>query len=78
MDGGETEFSIHEEAVAQLSDPLEAMMKGGKFAESEAGCTTWKDVKKETFERFIQFAYMGDYTTPEPITRVKETFNICS
>jgi hypothetical protein len=40
------------------------MMKGG-MAESQAGCTIWGDVSKETFERFTQFAYTGDYSIPK-------------
>jgi len=39
-------------------------MKGG-MAESQAGCTIWEDVSKETFERFTQFAYTGDYSIPK-------------
>jgi hypothetical protein len=39
-------------------------MKGG-MAESQAGCTIWADVSKETFERFAQFAYTGDYSIPK-------------
>jgi hypothetical protein len=39
-------------------------MKGG-MAESQAGCTIWYDVSKETFERFAQFAYTGDYSIPK-------------
>jgi hypothetical protein len=35
------------------------------MAESQAGCTIWGDVSKETFERFAQFAYTGDYSIPE-------------
>ena len=46
-------------------------MKGGNFTESKAGCTIWKGVKKETFERFVQFAYTGDYSIPEPIPRAE-------
>lgn len=37
----------------------------GDWAESQAGCTTWEDVSKETFERFAQFAYTGDYSIPK-------------
>jgi hypothetical protein len=39
-------------------------MKGG-MAESQAGCAIWTDVSKETFERFTQFAYTGDYSIPK-------------
>ncbi|KAF7922990.1 hypothetical protein EAE99_007181 [Botrytis elliptica] len=65
VDGHATEFFVHEEAIVQLSRPLEALMRGG-MSESQAGCTVWDDVSKETFERFVQFAYTGDYTVPVP------------
>lgn len=39
-------------------------MKGG-MAESQAKCTIWANVSKETFERFTQFAYTGDYSIPK-------------
>jgi hypothetical protein len=37
----------------------------GASAEAEAGRATWKNVSKETFERFVQFAYTGDYSIPK-------------
>jgi len=63
-DGVPTEFSVHEEAIAQLSKPLHSLMKGG-LSEAQAGCAIWKDVSKETFEPFVQFAYTGDYSIPK-------------
>ncbi|CZR65360.1 uncharacterized protein PAC_15260 [Phialocephala subalpina] len=63
-DGNPTEFSVHEEAIARLSKPLRSLVKGG-LSEAQAGCTTWKDVSKETFELFVQFAYTGDYSIPK-------------
>ncbi|PQE15062.1 BTB POZ-like protein [Rutstroemia sp. NJR-2017a BVV2] len=63
VDGTATEFFVHEEAIAQLSAPLHSLMRGG-MTESQAGCTKWDDVSKETFERFAQFAYTGDYSVP--------------
>jgi len=63
-----TEFFVHEEAVAQTSKPLHTLVKGG-LSEAQAVCTTWKDVDKETFKRFIQFAYTGDYSILKPVTR---------
>ncbi|KUJ06136.1 uncharacterized protein LY89DRAFT_692670 [Mollisia scopiformis] len=39
-------------------------MKGG-LSEAQVGCTIWKDVSKETFELFVQFAYTGDYSIPK-------------
>lgn len=34
------------------------------MAESLAGEAKWTDVDRETFMRFIQFAYIGDYSVP--------------
>jgi len=45
-------------------------MKGG-MTESQAGCTIWDDVSKETFERLAQFAYTGDYSVPKMEKRKK-------
>jgi hypothetical protein len=39
-------------------------MRGG-MTESQEGCAKWDDVSKETFERFAQFAYTGDYSVEE-------------
>jgi hypothetical protein len=41
-------------------------MKGGL-----SGCTIWNNVSKETFERFVQFAYTGDYSIPETEKRTR-------
>ncbi|KAF4634738.1 hypothetical protein G7Y89_g3366 [Cudoniella acicularis] len=69
IDGKATEFFVHEDAVAQLSPSLRALMKG-EMEEAQMGCTIWEDVSKETFERFAQFAYTGDYTVPEARKRI--------
>ncbi|KAK6613804.1 hypothetical protein H4I96_00125 [Botrytis cinerea] len=71
VDGHAQEFFVHEEAITQLSKPLEALMRGG-MTESQAGCTVWDDVSKETFERFVQFAYTGDYSVPVPVSLLRE------
>jgi len=70
-DGAPTEFSVHEEAIAQLSQPLRSLLTGG-MSEAQTGCVIWKHVGKGTFERFVQFAYTGDYSIPTPTVR-KET-----
>jgi hypothetical protein len=59
-----TEFLVYEEAIAQLSKPLHTLIKGN-LSEAQAGCTIWKEVSKETFERFVQFAYTGDSSIPD-------------
>lgn len=72
VDGRPTEFFVHEQAIAQLSGKLNEMMKGG-VSESKSACSIWKDVGKDTFERFVQFAYTGDYSIPEPENRNKDS-----
>jgi len=37
--------------------------------EAQTGCVIWKHVGKGTFERFVQFAYTGDYSIPTPAVR---------
>lgn len=72
VDGKSTEFLVHEEAIAQLSKPLYDLLKGGS-RESQAGCTIWDDVSKETFEQFAQFAYTGDYSLSKIKKRKRDT-----
>ncbi|KFY19082.1 hypothetical protein V493_08156 [Pseudogymnoascus sp. VKM F-4281 (FW-2241)] len=57
-----SEFIVHAEAIAQLSQPLHALIDGLLPGKSEI----WPDVSKTTFERLAQFAYTGDYTVPVP------------
>lgn len=71
IDGESTEFFVYEEALAQPSKPLYNLMRGGMI-ESQAGCARWDDVGKETFERFVQFAYTGDYSVPQTEHRPAE------
>ncbi|KAK0108096.1 hypothetical protein ONS95_002917 [Cadophora gregata] len=67
VDGVATTFSVHEEAMAALSQPLHTLMRSG-LSESEAGNATWEDISKDTFVRFAQFAYTGDYSVPFLVT----------
>lgn len=59
----ETEIVVHEEAIANQSPALEAMMRGN-MAESTSGTAKWHDIEEQTFVRFAQFAYTGDYSVP--------------
>ncbi|KAH8650846.1 hypothetical protein BGZ60DRAFT_520242 [Tricladium varicosporioides] len=63
-DGVPTELFVYEEAFAQLSPKLRALMQGS-LQESQTACAVWEDISKETFGRFVQFAYTGDYSIPE-------------
>jgi len=70
VDGRPSEFFVHEEAIAQLSKPLYTLTKKAS-SEAQDGSIVWKDVSKETFERFSQFSYVGDYSIPQ--TRERNT-----
>jgi hypothetical protein len=37
----------------------------GDSPEAQAGHAEWNDVRKDTFEQFVQFAYIGDYSIPK-------------
>ena len=45
----------------------------GRLSEAQAGCTIWKDVSKESFERLAQVAYTGDYSIPNTRRRNRVT-----
>lgn len=64
-DGKASEFHVHLEAIAQLSQPLHDIVNGGFMHVAEA----WPNVSKRNFERLAQFAYTGDYTVPKPLRR---------
>ncbi|OBT83442.1 hypothetical protein VE02_07872 [Pseudogymnoascus sp. 03VT05] len=65
VDGKSSEFRVHEEAIAQLSQTLRAVVNKDLVNDPEV----WPDVSKGTFERLAQFAYTGDYTVPKPLRR---------
>jgi len=62
---------VHEQALADQSVALSILMQG-KMSESLAGEATWQDVDQETFIRFTQFAYTGDYSVPVMIAKVSD------
>lgn len=64
IDGSPSEFQVHEQANAQLSAPLHTLTTG-ELSEAQDARTAWKEVSKDTFERFVQFAYSGDYSIPD-------------
>ncbi|OBT73791.1 hypothetical protein VF21_07996 [Pseudogymnoascus sp. 05NY08] len=65
VDGKSSEFRVHEEAIAQLSQTLRAIVNKDFVNDPEV----WSDVSKGTFEQLAQFAYTGDYTVPKPLRR---------
>lgn len=48
-----------------ISDPLHALIGNGNMTESISGCATLDDVEEETFIGFCEYAYTGEYLTPE-------------
>lgn len=61
-----TSFKIHSSAVAEQSDVLNNLINGAMI-EAQVGRVVWEDLSVNTFVRFIQFAYLGDYRTPASI-----------
>ncbi|CZS92466.1 uncharacterized protein RAG0_03035 [Rhynchosporium agropyri] len=66
---------VHEATLADQSPELAALMRGN-MSESLAAEARWEDVDTGTFIRFAQFAYTGDYTSPQML--VDATYTIPS
>ncbi|PNP39951.1 hypothetical protein TGAMA5MH_08217 [Trichoderma gamsii] len=62
---GEKEHTIHSALVASQSAALDALINGG-MKESIERRVIWKDVDEESFIRFSQFVYTGDYDGATP------------
>ncbi|PVH69385.1 hypothetical protein DL98DRAFT_661718 [Cadophora sp. DSE1049] len=65
--------TIHTAVVESLSGPL-AVMMNGSMHEAIDGVATLEDVDEQTFVRFCEYAYMGDYT-PAQQQHVLASFN---
>jgi hypothetical protein len=78
---GKTPFIVHAGAIASQSDTLDTMING-EFVEKHTRSATLEEVDEDTFARFCQFAYTGDYHPPESETdkkdAPKEEVNDCS
>ncbi|KAK0391205.1 hypothetical protein NLU13_0706 [Sarocladium strictum] len=59
------EFHIHRDVVARISEPLNVLVNGN-MTEAAEGKVEWPDVDEETFIRFSQYAYTGEYVEAEP------------
>lgn len=62
---------VHAATIAKQSDILNSLING-TMAEAVEGRVVWEDVDVDTFERFMQFAYIGDYSTPVIETNEEE------
>jgi hypothetical protein len=58
------EVMVHSSALAELSPSLNTLING-EMVEARSKCIDWADVDMDTFFRLCQFAYSGDYTTPQ-------------
>ncbi|KAI1267757.1 hypothetical protein F5Y18DRAFT_443537 [Xylariaceae sp. FL1019] len=58
-------FMMHKELLAAMSKPLNALVAGG-MKESRERCAEWPEMDEETFIRFCEFAYTGDYKVAKP------------
>ncbi|KAI9675255.1 MAG: hypothetical protein M1817_001157 [Caeruleum heppii] len=67
----EQPFTIHSTLVAQHSKPLSVLVNG-PMSEAQEGSTVLKHVDEETFGRFCEWAYTGDYHPFEKEARVKQ------
>ncbi|MCJ1392038.1 hypothetical protein MMC18_004905 [Xylographa bjoerkii] len=54
-------MTIHSALVAEQSPALRSLVTGN-MEEARTGHVTWDDVDEETFARFAQFVYTGDYS----------------
>jgi len=61
-------ITVHEATLADQSPGLKALMRT-EMSEGLAREARWEDVNKETFMRFAQFAYIGDYSIPTMIVK---------
>ncbi|KAI1450636.1 hypothetical protein F5Y02DRAFT_120111 [Annulohypoxylon stygium] len=59
------EFFMHAELIARMSEPLSAMVNG-EWKERSEGVIELPETDEETFVRFCEFSYTGDYKAAEP------------
>ena len=62
-DETKTEYTVHRDLIAKQSKALNSLVNG-EMQETLDGRATFEDLDDNTFVRFCQFAYTGDYTTP--------------
>ncbi|KAL7815803.1 hypothetical protein V8C26DRAFT_105411 [Trichoderma gracile] len=58
-------YSLHKGAVARLSKSLYQLLNG-RMREAKEHCVSWEDTDENTFIRFGEWAYTGDYTPGSP------------
>ncbi|KAH8595423.1 hypothetical protein B0O99DRAFT_458079, partial [Bisporella sp. PMI_857] len=60
----QAEFTVHAGIIAEQSGALKALISG-YMKEASDGKAIFEDMQEDTFIRFCQFAYTGDYATPD-------------
>ncbi|KAM0816225.1 putative BTB domain-containing protein [Seiridium cardinale] len=65
------EFFMHADLVASMSKVLNVTVNGScngaaKFEEALTNVAVWEDTDEDTFVRFCEFAYTGDYQAASP------------
>jgi hypothetical protein len=60
-------FKLHKALVAHQSLSLNVLVNGN-LKEAKEQCAIWDEVAEDTFVRFSQFAYTGDYEAPVPMS----------
>jgi hypothetical protein len=58
------EFTVHADIIGKQSQALNSLVNGS-MTEASGGKATFEDIQEDTFIRFCQFAYTGDYVTPD-------------
>lgn len=56
----------HAALVAHHSKPL-GVLVNGDMSEAREGCALLEGIDEDTFVRFCQYAYTGDYVAADPI-----------
>ncbi len=56
-------MTIHASLVAEQSPALRSLLSGC-MEEAQTGTVIWEEVDENTFARFTQFMYTGDYSPP--------------
>jgi hypothetical protein len=60
----QAEFTAYAAIIAKQLKALDVLINGS-MKEASDGRAIFKDIQEDTFIRFCQFAYTGDYTTPD-------------
>lgn len=61
---------IHADAIAGLSTALKSLLQNESFVEANNKRVVWDDVEVDTFLRFTQYAYIGNYEEPPGVPSV--------